>query len=77
MSEFDRLISVNLRGMMLCYKYAAIQMIAQGRGGRIIGMFPAAFKTRSTNENNDINTYTLTGASSAAGKQGKTEMNLM
>jgi hypothetical protein len=23
--------------VMLCYKYAAKQMIAQGRGGRIIG----------------------------------------
>lgn len=36
--EFDKIISVNLRGVMLCYKYAAIQMIAQGRGGRIIGL---------------------------------------
>lgn len=35
--EFDKVISVNLRGVMLCYKYAAIQMIKQGQGGRIIG----------------------------------------
>lgn len=35
--DFDCITSVNLRGVMLCYKYAAIQMIAQGRGGRIIG----------------------------------------
>jgi len=35
--EFDRIYSVNVRGPMLCYKYAAIQMIAQGHGGRIIG----------------------------------------
>lgn len=35
--EFDKVISVNLRGVMLCYKYAAIQMIKQGGGGRIIG----------------------------------------
>ncbi|KAA1467374.1 acetoin reductase family protein [Dentipellis sp. KUC8613] len=35
--EYDRLMAVNTRGPMLCYKYAAKQMIAQGRGGRIIG----------------------------------------
>ena len=36
-AEFDRLLSVNVKGVMLCYKYAAIQMIKQGTGGRIIG----------------------------------------
>ncbi|KAH9073014.1 hypothetical protein EDB83DRAFT_2313118 [Lactarius deliciosus] len=35
--DFDRVLSVNLRGTFLCYKYAGKQMIAQGRGGRIIG----------------------------------------
>jgi len=35
--EFDRLMAVNVRSVMLCYKYAAKQMIAQGHGGRIIG----------------------------------------
>jgi len=30
-------MSVNARGVYLCYKYAAEAMIAQGRGGRIIG----------------------------------------
>ncbi|EMD34709.1 hypothetical protein CERSUDRAFT_116897 [Gelatoporia subvermispora B] len=34
---WDRILSVNLRGVMLCYKYAAAQMIEQNRGGRIIG----------------------------------------
>ncbi|TFY76826.1 hypothetical protein EWM64_g7187 [Hericium alpestre] len=34
---FDRVLAINARGLMLCYKYAAIQMITQGRGGRIIG----------------------------------------
>ena len=38
MEQFDRLMSINVRGTMLCYKYAALQMIAQGRGGRIIGL---------------------------------------
>lgn len=36
--DWDCMISVNLRGVMLCYKYAAQQMIKQGRGGRILGM---------------------------------------
>jgi NAD(P)-dependent dehydrogenase (short-subunit alcohol dehydrogenase family) len=35
--DLDHTYAVNVRGTMLCYKYAAIQMIAQGRGGRIIG----------------------------------------
>ena len=44
--EFDRLMAVNVRSVMLCYKYAAKQMIAQGRGGRIIGAefsYPISF----------------------------------
>jgi NAD(P)-dependent dehydrogenase (short-subunit alcohol dehydrogenase family) len=35
--DLDRVAGVNLRGTFLCYKYAGLQMIAQGRGGRIIG----------------------------------------
>lgn len=35
--SFDDTFSVNVRGTFLCYKYAARQMIEQGRGGRIIG----------------------------------------
>ncbi|EMD36456.1 hypothetical protein CERSUDRAFT_95765 [Gelatoporia subvermispora B] len=35
--EWDQIMSVNLRGVMLNYKYAAQQMIKQRRGGRIIG----------------------------------------
>ncbi|KAH8090987.1 NAD-binding protein [Cristinia sonorae] len=35
--QWDRVYDVNVRGLMLCYKHAAIQMIKQGRGGRIIG----------------------------------------
>ncbi len=31
-------------GVMLCYKYAAIQMIKQGGGGRIIGKYRSAVK---------------------------------
>ncbi|KAH9836304.1 uncharacterized protein C8Q71DRAFT_858293 [Rhodofomes roseus] len=35
--RFDRALAVNVRGVMLCYKYAARQMIKQGNGGRILG----------------------------------------
>ncbi|TFY68515.1 hypothetical protein EVJ58_g975 [Rhodofomes roseus] len=34
--RFDRALAVNVRGVMLCYKYAARQMIKQGNGGRIL-----------------------------------------
>jgi NAD(P)-dependent dehydrogenase (short-subunit alcohol dehydrogenase family) len=35
--KFERMMAVNVRSTMMCYKYAAKQMIAQGRGGRILG----------------------------------------
>ncbi|KDQ22614.1 hypothetical protein PLEOSDRAFT_1109712 [Pleurotus ostreatus PC15] len=35
--EWDRLFSVNVRGVLLCYQAAARLMIEQKRGGRIIG----------------------------------------
>ncbi|KAJ7131382.1 NAD-binding protein [Mycena epipterygia] len=35
--EWDRLMAVNCRGTFLSYKYAGMQMVSQGRGGRIIG----------------------------------------
>ncbi|KAK7052091.1 NAD-binding protein [Favolaschia claudopus] len=35
--EWDRIMNVNARGVFLCYKYAGLQMIKQGTGGRIIG----------------------------------------
>jgi meso-butanediol dehydrogenase/(S,S)-butanediol dehydrogenase/diacetyl reductase len=42
---FDRTIAVNLRGVFLCMRAAARQMIAQGRGGRIISTASQAGKT--------------------------------
>ena len=30
-------MNINTRGVMLCFKYAAQQMIKQGGGGKIIG----------------------------------------
>lgn len=35
--EWDQMFAINGRGVFLCYKYAAKQMLKQGRGGRIIG----------------------------------------
>ena len=35
--DFDRVVGVNIKGVFLCYKYAASQMVKQGRGGRILG----------------------------------------
>lgn len=37
--EFDKVMSVNCKGTLYCYRAAARQMIKQGpeRGGRIIG----------------------------------------
>jgi len=34
--EIDRIFSVNVRGVFLSYKYAANQMIKQGKGGKLI-----------------------------------------
>ncbi|KAJ7267188.1 hypothetical protein C8J57DRAFT_361292 [Mycena rebaudengoi] len=36
-SDWDKLMDINGRGTFLCYKYAGMQMIKQGQGGRIIG----------------------------------------
>lgn len=44
MEDWDRLMALNMRGVMLSYKYAAMQMIKQGRGGRIIGAGSTASK---------------------------------
>jgi 2-deoxy-D-gluconate 3-dehydrogenase len=36
--EFERIISINLKGVFLCIKAAAQQMITQGKGGKIINI---------------------------------------
>src|SRR3989344_2399505 len=36
--DFEKVISVNLKGVFLCTKKVAEKMIAQGRGGRIINI---------------------------------------
>jgi NAD(P)-dependent dehydrogenase (short-subunit alcohol dehydrogenase family) len=35
--KWESLWATNIRGSVLCYKYAAKQMVKQGSGGRIIG----------------------------------------
>ncbi|KAK7034636.1 hypothetical protein VNI00_012278 [Paramarasmius palmivorus] len=47
--EWDRVHAVNTRGTFLCYKYAAEQMISQGRVGRIIGACSASGKRGDPN----------------------------
>jgi len=36
--DFDKVISINLKGVFFCSKYASEQMIKQGRGGKIINI---------------------------------------
>ncbi|KAG8701411.1 hypothetical protein FRC11_012193, partial [Ceratobasidium sp. 423] len=40
--DFDRVMNVNCKGTLYCYRAAAVQMIKQGRGGRIIGASSSA-----------------------------------
>ncbi|EJF56345.1 acetoin reductase family protein [Dichomitus squalens] len=42
--ELDRLLNINVKGVWFSYKYAAIQLIKQGKGGRIIGAASIAGK---------------------------------
>ncbi|KAI9058871.1 acetoin reductase family protein [Trametes sanguinea] len=42
--EMDKVINVNFKGTFFCYKYAAIQLIKQGKGGRIVGASSIAGK---------------------------------
>ncbi|KAJ3571124.1 hypothetical protein NP233_g3961 [Leucocoprinus birnbaumii] len=44
LDDWDRCFDVNGKGVFLCYKYAALKMIEQGRGGRIIGACSQAGK---------------------------------
>ncbi|KAJ7817557.1 hypothetical protein B0H14DRAFT_2842261, partial [Mycena olivaceomarginata] len=41
--EWDRVMNINARGTFLCYKYAGIQMIKQGRGGPSVPRMGLAF----------------------------------
>ncbi|KAG5341447.1 putative secondary metabolism biosynthetic enzyme [Termitomyces sp. Mn162] len=39
--EWEKLFAVNARGVFLCYKYAALQMIKQGQGEASLGAYSA------------------------------------
>ncbi len=38
LDDFERVLDINLKGVFLCTKYCARQMIKQGRGGKIINI---------------------------------------
>lgn len=42
--ELDKQLNVNIKGTFFSYKYAAIQLIKQGTGGRLIGASSVAGK---------------------------------
>ena len=37
LEKFDGVYALNARGVFACFKYAALQMVKQGRGGRLLG----------------------------------------
>ncbi|THH03203.1 hypothetical protein EW145_g6446 [Phellinidium pouzarii] len=47
--QFNTIMAINTRGVFLCYKHAALQMIKQGRGGRLIGATSSAGKQGTKN----------------------------
>lgn len=38
LSDFEKVLAINLKGVFLCTKYTAEQMIKQGKGGKIINI---------------------------------------
>ncbi|KAJ7607204.1 NAD-binding protein [Roridomyces roridus] len=50
LEEWDRIMNINARGTFLSYKYAGLQMVKQGRGGRIIGASSLAGKQGGVNQ---------------------------
>ncbi|EJD06818.1 NAD-binding protein [Fomitiporia mediterranea MF3/22] len=47
LEKFEEIHAVNNRGVFLCLKYAAAQMVKQGRGGRLIAASSVVGKTGS------------------------------
>ena len=63
-------MAVNVRGVFLCYKHAGAQMVAQGRGGRIIGASSVAGKMGSpTTSAYSASKFAVRGLTQAAGKE--------
>lgn len=61
---WESLWAVNVRGPLLCYKYAARQMVKQGSGGRIVGRRYVSLTHNPTE-------VVVLGASSICGLKGK------
>ncbi|KAJ7444600.1 NAD-binding protein [Mycena galericulata] len=74
--EWDRIMNINARGPFLCYKYAALQMIEQGRGGRIIGASSVAGKQGLPQPHYSASKFAVRGLTQSAaldlGKHGIT-----
>ncbi|KZV77323.1 NAD(P)-binding protein [Peniophora sp. CONT] len=45
LEDYQDVMAVNAQGVFLCYKHAALKMVEQGRGGRIIGASSIAGRT--------------------------------
>ncbi|KAF8993638.1 acetoin reductase family protein [Cyathus striatus] len=66
---FDKHYAVNVRGVFLCYKYAALQMIKQGRGGRIIGASSVAGKQGNASPAYAASKFAVRGLTQSAGAE--------
>jgi len=51
------MLAINGRGVFLCYKHAAQQMIKQGRGGRIIGAASTGAKQGKQTPQHELSGY--------------------
>jgi len=66
-AEWDKVQSVNVRGVMLCYREAAKQMIKQGKGGKIIGACStAAFRPSGNTVAYSTSKWAVRGLTQAA-----------
>lgn len=62
-------MAVNARGAFLCYKYAGAQMVAQGRGGRILGACSATGRVGyPTTSAYSASKFAVRGLTQTAGK---------
>ncbi|KAG5638038.1 hypothetical protein H0H81_002158 [Sphagnurus paluster] len=69
LSEWDKVLSVNALSTFLCYKYAALQMIKQGKGGSIIGASSVAGRQAYANAAlYSASKFAIRGLTQAAGK---------
>ncbi|KAJ6564018.1 hypothetical protein B0H19DRAFT_1140203 [Mycena capillaripes] len=77
LDEWDRVMRINAQGPFLCYKYAAIEMIKQGRGGRIIGASSLAGKQGGPQAAYSASKFAVRGLTQAAALElGKYEITV-